>query len=278
MSFHFRCPHCNTKLEAEDDWAGLEAVCPKCEQQIVLLQAVDSDQTISQNQNISAPLSLFTFLRKKWYFWSSCILILTIVIVGSCYYGSVQPQKVKTPHTSESTAISRQVQRKESPHIPAATSTSNSDEIIKTTIPIIPDFNKDFPFTWGASPEDCRKFFKEFKFSHQADKTTAAYVGLDDEAIERVLVFMRNRLTAVGMRNFTNIPSAKMEKLIPTIFNKYQMIYSSRNEASTETSFFVNENTILNVQLGNNKLFLVLQGYKKVSKDGITLFSFAQSD
>ena len=274
MAFKFRCPACNAKLKAEDDWAGLETVCPKCEQQIVILQAADSDQIISQNQNISkstvisqqnistatptpnnsVPLSLFNFLRKKWYFWSSCILILTIVIVGSCYYvWSIQPQKAKATHT---------------------------DEIIKTTIPIIPDFNKDFPFTWGASPEDCRKFFKEFKFSHQDDKTTAAYVGLDGEAIERVLVFMRNRLTAVGMRNFTNIPSAKMEKLIPTISDKYQMILSSKDGDNIRVSFFVNENTILTAQLSNDKLFLILQGYKKVSKDGtnITLFSFAQSD
>lgn len=29
MSFHFRCPACNAKLEAEDDWAGLETACPK---------------------------------------------------------------------------------------------------------------------------------------------------------------------------------------------------------------------------------------------------------
>ena len=32
MSFHFRCPNCNAKLEAEDDWAGLETACPTCNQ------------------------------------------------------------------------------------------------------------------------------------------------------------------------------------------------------------------------------------------------------
>ena len=29
MSFQFQCPHCSAKLEAEDDWIGLETTCPK---------------------------------------------------------------------------------------------------------------------------------------------------------------------------------------------------------------------------------------------------------
>ena len=32
MSFYFRCPNCSAKLEAEDDWVGLETSCPTCNQ------------------------------------------------------------------------------------------------------------------------------------------------------------------------------------------------------------------------------------------------------
>ena len=34
MSFHFRCPFCNAKLEAEDEWEGSETTCPKCTHEI----------------------------------------------------------------------------------------------------------------------------------------------------------------------------------------------------------------------------------------------------
>lgn len=35
--FHFRCPHCNAKLEAEDDWNGMETQCPKCSHTITIV-------------------------------------------------------------------------------------------------------------------------------------------------------------------------------------------------------------------------------------------------
>lgn len=37
MSFHFRCPSCNAKLEAEDDWNGMETQCPQCSQNITIV-------------------------------------------------------------------------------------------------------------------------------------------------------------------------------------------------------------------------------------------------
>ena len=36
MPFYFRCPHCNTELEAEYDWAGMETSCPNCSQTITI--------------------------------------------------------------------------------------------------------------------------------------------------------------------------------------------------------------------------------------------------
>lgn len=45
MSFHFRCPACNAKLEAEDDWTGLETACPKCSQTITIAPDTTSKKT-----------------------------------------------------------------------------------------------------------------------------------------------------------------------------------------------------------------------------------------
>ena len=44
MSFHFRCPHCNAKLEAEDDWVGLETSCPQCNQNITIAPATPPEK------------------------------------------------------------------------------------------------------------------------------------------------------------------------------------------------------------------------------------------
>lgn len=54
MSFHFRCPHCNAKLEAEDDWQGLETTCPSCAQNITILRK--SEEEKAQNKLLQPPL------------------------------------------------------------------------------------------------------------------------------------------------------------------------------------------------------------------------------
>ena len=55
MSFHFRCPACNAKLEAEDDWAGLETACPKCSQTITIAPDTTSEKTKIQLTPITSP-------------------------------------------------------------------------------------------------------------------------------------------------------------------------------------------------------------------------------
>ncbi|MST95660.1 hypothetical protein FYJ85_01180 [Victivallaceae bacterium BBE-744-WT-12] len=36
MSFYFKCVSCNAKLEAEDDWEGMDTQCPKCNAEIIV--------------------------------------------------------------------------------------------------------------------------------------------------------------------------------------------------------------------------------------------------
>lgn len=45
--FHFRCPNCNTKLEAEDDWEGLETTCPKCSKDIPIVKSTSTPPPLS---------------------------------------------------------------------------------------------------------------------------------------------------------------------------------------------------------------------------------------
>ena len=35
MSFKFKCPYCQTKLEAEDEWANMQLECPNCKNSVV---------------------------------------------------------------------------------------------------------------------------------------------------------------------------------------------------------------------------------------------------
>ena len=53
--FHFRCPHCNAKLEAEDDWAGMEAACPKCSQTITIVPETTPEKPKIQLTPITSP-------------------------------------------------------------------------------------------------------------------------------------------------------------------------------------------------------------------------------
>lgn len=55
MSFHFRCPHCNAKLEAEDDWNGMEAACPKCSQTITIVPETTPEKPKIQLTPITSP-------------------------------------------------------------------------------------------------------------------------------------------------------------------------------------------------------------------------------
>jgi len=42
MSFNFRCPNCNAKLEAEDEWLGMETTCPKCSKDIPIVKSTST--------------------------------------------------------------------------------------------------------------------------------------------------------------------------------------------------------------------------------------------
>ena len=59
MSFHFKCPHCNAKLEAEDEWAGQKTQCPQCSHDITIAPEKPKIQLIPVSapaaENISRP-------------------------------------------------------------------------------------------------------------------------------------------------------------------------------------------------------------------------------
>ena len=55
MSFKFFCPHCKQKIEAEDEWIGMEADCPECGKAIKVVKPTASTiiKTVTNNQNNS---------------------------------------------------------------------------------------------------------------------------------------------------------------------------------------------------------------------------------
>ncbi len=60
MSFYFRCPACNAKLEAEDEWDGLEAACPKCGKTITIVPDTTPETSKIQLTPITPQLSTDT--------------------------------------------------------------------------------------------------------------------------------------------------------------------------------------------------------------------------
>ena len=50
MPFIFRCPKCGEKLEAQDEWNGMETECPQCNERITIVR-VQPDEN-AQNASI----------------------------------------------------------------------------------------------------------------------------------------------------------------------------------------------------------------------------------
>ena len=50
MTFKFNCPHCNQKLEAEDEWIGQESECPGCGMTITIQKSV-KEKKIETHKN-----------------------------------------------------------------------------------------------------------------------------------------------------------------------------------------------------------------------------------
>ncbi|WP_158704104.1 toxin-antitoxin system YwqK family antitoxin [Victivallis lenta] len=80
MSFHFRCPACNAKLEAEDEWDGLETTCPSCSVQITISKQTEPIP-LSSTIASSLPLSKKNLLRNKRILWTA-IPVLLVIITG----------------------------------------------------------------------------------------------------------------------------------------------------------------------------------------------------
>ena len=55
--FITKCPHCNSELQVQDEWIGMEIECPQCEEKICL-QTLSEEQTIIPPQIKLAPLFL----------------------------------------------------------------------------------------------------------------------------------------------------------------------------------------------------------------------------
>ena len=53
--FITKCPHCNSELQVQDEWIGMEIECPQCEEKFCL-QPLSEEQTIIPPQIKLAPL------------------------------------------------------------------------------------------------------------------------------------------------------------------------------------------------------------------------------
>ena len=161
MSFHFRCPNCNTKLEAEDDWQGMETQCPSCQQNLQIPSATSQNSFSPEINSSSEPQTLhshFRSTRKKIAFWSPCILLLAVAITGSGYYiwHAQEPQKlIKLQRHAE--------EKQKSPSMASTQSKPSPEE--KNRIPFLLDPFRYFPLKWGNTIQDCQKEIDRFVMS-----------------------------------------------------------------------------------------------------------------
>ncbi len=50
MPFNFKCQHCSTELEAQDEWSGLQTKCPNCQAEILIQKDVPPPAPVAPAQ------------------------------------------------------------------------------------------------------------------------------------------------------------------------------------------------------------------------------------
>ena len=50
-----KCPHCNTKLQMQDEWIGMEVTCPHCQNNVIVSRAVLQARIINTVQDVYQP-------------------------------------------------------------------------------------------------------------------------------------------------------------------------------------------------------------------------------
>ena len=86
MSFHFRCPNCNAKLEAEDEWEGQETTCPQCAHRIVITRALSFPP---EDQNDKARRRFHGFGGGRKYIWGRLYIFFIWIIVGLVFCAGI---------------------------------------------------------------------------------------------------------------------------------------------------------------------------------------------
>lgn len=86
MSFHFRCPNCSAKLEAEDEWEGQETTCPQCAHRVVLTRPPSSPPG---DQNDKARRRFHWLGGGKKYIWGRLYIFFIWIIVGLVFCAGI---------------------------------------------------------------------------------------------------------------------------------------------------------------------------------------------
>lgn len=86
MPFHFRCPNCNAKLEAEDEWEGQETTCPQCAHRVVITRSPSSPPG---DQDDKARRRFHWFGGGRKYIWGRLYIFFIWIIVGLVFCAGI---------------------------------------------------------------------------------------------------------------------------------------------------------------------------------------------
>ena len=155
-SFIFTCPHCKQQFNAEEEWIGESTECPGC-QRIIIIQ-----KTEQQPLSASSPRSR-SVLKK---------IILCSVLAIACISGVFW-------YTATHMVIP-------------------SGIIVKTNrsyhLPLLPDLEKSFPFSWFASRSEVKQWNQTF--TKHAENY---YVGTGRDGVSRFFQFnAQDQLVGLG--------------------------------------------------------------------------------
>lgn len=106
MSFQFECPNCSGQLEAEEEWAGMETICPHCRQLLRIpgnARQPSSQPLRPQNFPAVPPPSgekstRSGISRHMWFLIGGCLcvglVLFLAVVAGGLWFWHVEKQRI----------------------------------------------------------------------------------------------------------------------------------------------------------------------------------------
>lgn len=209
MSFYFQCPHCNTTLEAEEDWIGMTSTCPVCNKGVVITQR-ETEKTNSPCIDKTMEIPTTPPKSRRWVLYAFFAIVGILIITLGMMIIRNNASRPNIKHKTPTQAIKHEVPlnsciSQTMQHINSISSQSNKGgkegqiqvsmskekrHSLSANVPMFPEV-EEFPFALGDSLAKCTHVWPELSYFMTQD----GYVFYQDR--RSGFIFKNNELVCV---------------------------------------------------------------------------------